>query len=88
MGIETAIAVAAVVGAGATVYSATQRPKLPGAPKLPDSAKARGVVAPPSADLLKQRQRRAGAAGNQTLLTGPLGLVGEPTTAPKSLLGQ
>ncbi len=81
----TAIGIAAVIGAGATVYGVATKPKLPGAPRID---KSRGTVAPPQADLLKQRQRRLGAASNQTLLTGPLGEVGKPNTAPKTLLGE
>lgn len=87
MGVETAIAVAAVVGAGAAVYSATNKPKLPGAPKLPDELDSGPKVDKGALDRQRKRRQAAAIGRQDTLLTGPLGLTGEPASTSKTLLG-
>ncbi len=83
----SAVAVAAVVGAGAAVYSATQKPAIPKVPKPPGSKDA-GTEVDRSALDRQRKRRQATATGRQdTLLTGPLGLTGEPASTSKTLLG-
>lgn len=81
-GTETIVALAALAGAGASVYSATKKPDLPKPPSLPDAPEVK--VADTGA-LEGQRRRRAAVAGRQgTMLTGGLGGAG---TLPNTKLG-
>lgn len=53
-----------------------------------DSMETESQTAAASAARDRQRGQAAGATGmRSTILTSPLGLIGEPTTAKKSLLG-
>lgn len=87
MGVETAIAVAAIVGAGTAVYSASQKPKMPGAPEAPPSIEEGPKVDTAGVDRQRKRRQAAAAGRSDTLLTGPLGLTGEPAAQAKTLLG-
>lgn len=82
------IAAAAIIGtlaAGGSIAAAQMnKPKLPGAPKLPDSAKRK---APDTAALDAQRSKRLAATSKSTILTGPQGLGNDASTDRKSLLG-
>lgn len=87
MGIETAIAIAALTTAAAgTAMSITQANKkapdalpMPEAPKEEDAAqKAKEEAA----------RKRSAMARSQTVFTSPLGLQTEAQTARKALLGQ
>jgi hypothetical protein len=84
----SAVAISAVVGAGVSVYSATQKPKIPGAKMPAEIAPDTGPEVDKSAIDKQRKRRQAAATGRQdTLLTGPLGLTGEPASSSKTLLG-
>lgn len=87
MGVETAIAVAAIVGAGAAVYGATQKPKVPGMPDGPIKPDTGPEVDKTALDRQRRRRAAASVGRSDTLLTGPLGLTGEPQSQSKTLLG-
>ena len=78
-------AVAGVIGAGATAYGVTQRPRRP--ERVP-------MVPPPDIDQVtddasrevEKKRRRAGRAA--TILTSPRGLSDDYTAAKPTLLGQ
>jgi hypothetical protein len=77
--------VVAAIGAGATVYAANQasknKPSLPPIPKVP--------ALPDQAPLDAQaaQRRRAVAASQSTLLTGPQGLGADASQKRATLLG-
>ena len=84
-GLETALVITAIAGAGTSIYSATQSgkgggsmPALPAPPEAPDPAKVTD----------DQRKKQLLAAGLRTknILTSPVGLTQEPTTR-RTLLG-
>jgi hypothetical protein len=79
-------ALAATAAAGASVYQAMQKPSLPDAPKAPEVPKT--PAAPDVAAVYDQRRRALASTGRAgTILTSPLGVPGNPSTAPKTLLG-
>lgn len=75
----TALVLGTLLAAGTTAYQASQKPKTPKAPK-PPAAAAPPVIAPQNN---RMKQRRAAS-----ILTGPMGLTGEPTGTKKTLLGE
>lgn len=86
----TAAIIAAVVGAGTAVYSASEAKKQtskalqkPTEPALPQEAKA------PDAGVLKRQTQQAlmpGGTTNSTLLTGPQGIDSSSLTLGKNAL--
>ncbi len=72
---EAIVAIAALAGAGAAVYSATNKPKLPDMPKPPEELKDKVADTAPLSN--QRKQQRAAAGGRSgTILTGSLGLPG------------
>lgn len=87
--VTTALVVTAIASVATSAYSASKQPKPPKTPKGPVDPTTNEGPAVDQGALDRQRKRRqAGAMGRQdTLLTGPLGLTGEPASASKTLLG-
>lgn len=82
----SSLAVAAVVGAGASVYSAAQAGKVPSLPKPMDPNTPKSPSAGPAASDIAKGDELARTAGG-TLLSKP-GAVGDATNATrKTLLG-
>lgn len=76
-----ALVATTVLAAGSTAYQAANKPKAPKAPKPPAEA-----APPPLPAAANNGRRRRGAAS--TVLTGPMGLTGEPVAKAKTLLGE
>jgi hypothetical protein len=76
--------VSALVGAGATAYAATQRPRVPSPPAPPKVPNIEDI-GKRADDEFDKRRRRAGRAA--TILTSPRGLTDESVYRP-TLLGQ
>lgn len=77
------MAVAAVAGAGTSIYQATQSPEKP--PDLPQSPTMTDAQTTAKADV---EQRRRAVAKSKTVYTSPLGLGEQANISRKTLLGQ
>ena len=87
MGLETAVAIAAIAGSVATTASALGiiGPKQPKAPEpvTPTMSPEEAPVAQRTAEDKARRRAMAAAAQNSTILTSTTGVTGQP----RSLLG-
>jgi negative regulator of sigma E activity len=76
--------VVAGVGTAASIYEMTQQPKAPDAPTLPAAASQVDNTAQAAAQAqATAMSKRKGAAS--TLLTGPQGILTQPSTARQTL---
>lgn len=84
MGLETALIASAVIGAAGSLGSAAlNKPEKPDAPPKPKDVAQRSRDAQ-----ARLKRKQAGSSGrSDTILTSPLGLVGQGSGAPKTLLG-
>lgn len=84
MGLSAAIAVGASAAAKELVGKPPAMPAVPEPPKLTDEQKRKAET---EAVNRQRAQATAATGGRDTILTGPLGLLNEPATQRRTLLG-